>query len=197
MTLILKYWEFKMKQKEVIPAGGGWLEKAVREFSGSTFERMDLQWMLITAADLGTDNGNWNTMTASWGGLGVLWGRDVAFIFIRPSRRTFGFANDSSIFTLSFFDEAHRSALDLCGGKSGRDTDKAEAAGLTPVYFEDGPIKGAVSFREARDILFCKKIYAQDIDPVLFLDETIEKNYNGNNYHRMYIGEIIGYRTRT
>ena len=194
--LIQNYWEFRMKQKEAIPADGIWLEKPVRAFSGSAFERLDLQWMLITAGDLGMDKGNWNTMTASWGGLGVLWGRDVAFIFIRPSRRTFGFANDSRIFTLSFFDETYRAALDLCGEKSGRDTDKAAGAGLSPVYFEDGPVKGAVSFREARDILFCKKIYAQDIDPAFFLDESIEKNYGGNNYHRMYIGEIMGYRTR-
>ena len=196
------FWEFnkqgvkKMKQKEAVSAGGGWVKKAVREFSGSAFERLDKQWMLITAGDAGNDKGNWNTMTASWGGLGVLWGKDVAFIFIRPSRRTFSLTNDSSLFTLSFFDENHRAALELCGAKSGRDTDKALAAGLTPVYFEDPSVKGAVSFREARDILLCKKLYAQDIDPALFLDKSIEKNYNGNDYHRMYIGEIVEYRTR-
>jgi len=185
-----------MKQKEAICAGSGWLDKPVREFSGSPFERMDLQWMLITAGNVEEDPGNWNTMTASWGGLGVLWSKDVAFIFIRPSRRTFGFTNDANIFTLSFFDETHRAALDLCGKKTGRDTDKAASAGLTPVFFEEGPAKGAVSFMEARDILICKKIYTHDIIPANFCDELIEKNYNGNDYHRMYIGEITGYKQR-
>ena len=185
-----------MRQKEAILANDGWQEKAVRDFSGSPFIRMDKQWTLITAAGIDGDKGNWNTMTAAWGGLGVLWNRDVAFIFIRPSRRTFSFVNDNALFTLSFFDEAFRPALNLCGVKSGYDTDKATAAGLTPVYFEGGPAKGTVSFSEARDVLFCKKIYAQDIDPAFFLDGSIEKNYNGNDYHRLYIGEITGYKTR-
>ena len=186
-----------MKQKEAVIAGGAWVKKAVRSFPGSPFERLDRQWMLITAGNVEDDKGNWNTMTASWGGLGVLWNKDVAFIFIRPSRRTFSFANDASFFTLSFFDETQRSALNICGEKSGRDIDKASAAGLTPVFFNDGPAMGAVSFREAGDILFCKKLYTQDIAPARFLDDSIDKNYNGNDYHRMYVGEIVEYRCRT
>jgi flavin reductase (DIM6/NTAB) family NADH-FMN oxidoreductase RutF len=182
-----------MKQKEAIPAGTEWLEKNVREFTGSPFERISAQWMLITAGNLESGKENWNTMTASWGGLGVLWNREVSFMFIRPSRHTFGYANGAGLITLSFFDEKYRDALKLCGEKSGRDTNKAEAAGLTPVFFRDG----SVSFKEAKDILVCKKIYAQDLDPELFLDkEAIEKNYKGNDYHRMFIGELIGYRTR-
>jgi flavin reductase (DIM6/NTAB) family NADH-FMN oxidoreductase RutF len=136
-------------------------------------------------------------MTASWGGLGVLWQKEVAFIFIRPSRHTFGFANNAGFFTLSFFAGTYRNALTLCGEKSGRDTDKAAAAGLTPVFFRDGPGAGAVSFKEAGDIIICKKIYAQDFAPALFLDpQSIEKNYNGTDYHRMFIGEIVSCKSR-
>ena len=186
-----------MKQKEAVLAGNEWIEKNVKEFSGSPFERIGKGWMLITAGNVESDKSNWNTMTASWGGLGVLWRKSVAFMFIRPSRHTFGFANNAGIFTLSFFDEIHRNALNLCGEKSGRDTDKADEAGLTPVFFRGGPANGAVSFKEATDIIFCKKIYTQDIDPKLFLDPaSIEECYHGKDYHRMYIGEIIGYRAR-
>jgi flavin reductase (DIM6/NTAB) family NADH-FMN oxidoreductase RutF len=186
-----------MKQKEAAPAGPEWVEKNVREFSGSPFERIGKGWMLITAGYVESDRSNWNTMTASWGGLGVLWRKDVAFMFIRPSRFTFGFANSVSLFTLSFFDETYRGALNLCGEKSGRDIDKATATGLTPVFFNGGSIDGAVSFKEASDIIVCKKIYTQDFDPGLFLDaESIEKCYHGKDYHKMYIGEIVGYRTR-
>ena len=191
-----------MKQTEALPAGPEWLDKDIREFNGSPFKRIGSDWFLITAADIKNDRGNWNTMTGAWGGLGVIWNKDVAFLFIRPSRHTFGFSNDTKVFTLSFFDERCRSALNICGEKSGRDCDKAKDAGLTPVYFGDGPdglsgpLSGAVSFKEASDIIICKKIYAQDIDPKLFLDASIEKNYNGKDYHRMLIGEIIGYKTR-
>jgi len=191
-----------MKQKEAVPAGTEFVEKNIREFSGSPFNRIGKGWMLITAGDVVSSNGmeeagNWNTMTASWGGLGVLWRKDVAFMFVRPSRYSFGFVNSSSLFTLSFFDETHRAALEFCGANSGRDKDKASSAGLTPVFFRNGPVHGAVSFKEARDIIICKKIYAQDIDPALFLDaDSIEECYHGKDYHRMFIGEIVGYRTR-
>ena len=184
-----------MRQKEAVPAGNEWITKGVREFSGNPIERIDKGWMLVTAGNMENDKGNWNTMTASWGGLGELWSKDVAFIFIRPTRHTFGFANNANHFTLSFFDESYRAALNLCGEKSGRDIDKAAAAGLTPVYFPGDPA-GAVSFKEARDIIICKKIYAHDLDPAFFLDSSIEKNYSENDYHRMFVGEIVGYRTR-
>ena len=201
-----------MIQKEAIPAGNEWIDKSVREFGGNPFVRIDKDWMLITAGNaIPCDSktacdkaagcvkrkSNWNTMTASWGGLGVLWSRDVAFIFIRPSRCTYDFANNGSIFTLSFFDETYRSALKLCGEKSGRDIDKAEAAGLTPIFFTaDDSIEGAVSFKEAKEIIFCRKIYFQDLDPAHFLDPSIEKNYKGSDYHRLYIGEVIGFKSR-
>ncbi|GHV66944.1 flavin reductase [Spirochaetia bacterium] len=181
-----------MKQKEAIPAGDGWTGKTIREFQGNTAERIGNGWMLITAADVSSDRGNWNTMTASWGGLGVLWGRDVVFMFIRPSRHTYHFANTAPLFTLSFFEPAMKGALDLCGSKSGRDIDKAAAAGLSPIVFEEGPAAGAVGFKEATEIILCRKLYTHDFDPHKFLDApSIEKNYNGQDYHRMFIGEVI------
>ena len=86
------------------------------------------QWMLVTAGN----PAHFNTMTASWGGLGFLWNRPVAFVFIRPQRYTFQFAEENSGLTLSFFGEEYRDALKICGSRSGRDTDKVAEAGLTP-----------------------------------------------------------------
>ena len=65
------------------------------------------QWMLVTAGN----SVHFNTMTASWGGLGFLWNRPVAFVFIRPQRYTFQFAEENSGLTLSFFGEEYRDAL--------------------------------------------------------------------------------------
>jgi len=138
--------------------------------------------MLITAGD---DKG-FNTMTASWGGLGVLWNKSVAFTFIRKQRYTYEFTEDNDLFTLCFFDEDYRNALSICGSKSGRDIDKVKETGLTPVH-----IDGTTYFDEARLVLVCKKQYFQDIDPKNFLNADIEKNYPAKDYHRMYIGEIV------
>ncbi|MDR1443377.1 MAG: flavin reductase family protein [Treponema sp.] len=186
-----------MKQKQLIPAGNDWQERFARDFQGSPSDRIGHEWMLIS---VGAENGgggtDWNTMTASWGGLGVLWGRDVAFMFIRPSRRTFEFANNSGLFTLSFFDESRRDALNFIGANSGRDYDKAAETGLTPLVFgsgiAEGRAAGAIGFDEAREIIVCHKLYTHDFDPRRFLDAPlIEKSYNGKDYHRMYIGEIL------
>jgi flavin reductase (DIM6/NTAB) family NADH-FMN oxidoreductase RutF len=184
-----------MRQKAVIPADSNWLEKNIRDFRGSPVGRIGDEWMLITAGDTAAGAGNWNTMTASWGGMGELWGRDVAFMFIRPARLTRTFADAGSLFTLSFFDAKYHQPLVFCGEKSGRDFDKAAETGLTPIVFESaiagGRAAGAVAFREASEIIICRKLYTHDFDPAKFLDASIEKNYPQKDYHRMFIGEII------
>ncbi len=148
----------------------------------NVFSLIGDQWMLITAGNAE----RCNTMTASWGGLGVLWGRPVATAYIRPQRYTYEFVERSPAFTLSFFDESFRPQLNLCGSKSGRDVDKVKACGLTVQTGADG----APFFAEARLVLVCKKLYWQDLDPSHFLDSGIEAHYPGRDYHRMYIGAI-------
>jgi flavin reductase (DIM6/NTAB) family NADH-FMN oxidoreductase RutF len=189
-----------MKQTELAAADSGWQETNIRMFRGSPSERIGAGWMLISAGDGAAGKSSWNTMTASWGGLGVLWGRDVAFMFIRPSRFTYHFANGASLFSLSFFDESYREALNICGGKSGRDIDKAAGAGLTPIAFGSSykNAAGAIGFKEARDIIVCRKLYTHDFDPAQFLDgPSIEANYHGRDYHRMFIGEILTLLTKS
>ena len=90
--------------------------------------------------------------------------------------------------TLSFFGEAYRKALALCGSKSGRDIDKVKECGFTVMTGAGG----APFFQEAELALVCRKLYWQDIDPTHFLDPDLDgKWYPGKDYHRMYIGEIV------
>jgi flavin reductase (DIM6/NTAB) family NADH-FMN oxidoreductase RutF len=152
--------------------------------------------MLISAGNTAGGAGNWNTMTASWGALGELWGRDVATIYVRPGRRTVEFLNANPLFTLSFFDQKYHQALAFCGDKSGRDYDKAAETGLTPIVFDGsvagGRVAGAVAFREASEIIICRKLYTHDFDPAQFLDPGIEKEcYPQKDYHRLFVGEIL------
>ena len=154
-----------------------------REMDGNVFSMIGEQWMLITA---GTKE-KCNTMTASWGGLGVLWGKPVATAYIRPQRYTRQFVEDSGYFTLAFFGPEHRQALNLCGTQSGRDVDKVKACGFT---VEEGA-GGAPYFAEADLVLVCRKAYWQDMDPDHFLDPDIGEHYAQHDYHRIYIGEIV------
>jgi flavin reductase (DIM6/NTAB) family NADH-FMN oxidoreductase RutF len=176
-----------MKQKDVVPAGSGWVEKNIRELPGSPAARISDGWTLITAGNVSADRGNWNTMTASWGALGELWGKDVSFIFVRPQRYTFEFVNANPRYSVAFFDEPYRKALGIAGAKSGRDIDKAAETGLTPIVFSDG----AIGFEEATEVISCRKLYAHDFDPAQFLDALVDKTiYPGKDYHRMFIGEV-------
>ncbi len=159
-------------------------EISPNELNESAFRLIGKEWMLITAGNMKS----WNTMTASWGAMGELWFKPVCFTFIRPPRYTFEFVEREECFTLSFFDETYRKALNFCGAHSGRDCDKAAETGLTP--FEAG--EGCVAFEEARLILICRKLYFQDMDPAHFLDPGIEPEcYPEKDYHRMYIGEVL------
>ena len=155
----------------------------IREIKESAAALFDEKWTLITA---GTKD-NYNTMTASWGGIGELWNKDVCFIFIRPQRYTKQFVDNNEYFTLSFFGEQYKKALAFCGRNSGRDFDKAKETGLTPME-----IDGSVSFEESEIVIVLRKVAYQDIKPEGFIDETIdEKNYPEKDYHRMYIGEVV------
>lgn len=159
------------------------------EVTDNPFKLIGTDWMLITAGDAQRVN----TMTASWGGLGILWNKKVCFCFIRPSRFTYGLMETGKVFTLSFFEEKFRNVLNYCGSNSGRDVDKVAATGLTPVHSPSG----SVYFQEARLVLDCRKLYYHDFETKNFLDGEIEKNYNGEDYHRMYVGEITGCYLRT
>ena len=155
----------------------------------NVFKMMDKDWMLITA---GTRN-HVNTMTASWGHLGIMWNLPVAICYIRPQRYTFNFANEHDAYTLSFFEAKDREILQFCGTKSGRDHDKIHETGLIPLETDSGNIY----FEQARLVLECRKIYQDDMKADHFLrPEVVKKNYPKNDFHRFYYGEIITVLTR-
>ncbi|MBF0563755.1 MAG: flavin reductase [Nitrospirae bacterium] len=149
----------------------------------NVFKLVGTDWMLITAGKID----GFNTMTGSWGGMGVLWDMNVCFCVIRPTRYTYSFMEQSDYFSLSFFNVEFRNVLTFCGTNSGRDVDKPVKTGLTPI----GGASGCVYFDEARLVMECRKIYYQDITPINFADPLIDSKYPLKDYHRMYIGEVV------
>jgi flavin reductase (DIM6/NTAB) family NADH-FMN oxidoreductase RutF len=143
-------------------------------------------WMLVTA---GTRE-KFNTMTANWGGMGYLWKKPVVFVFVRPERYTYGFIENTEGFTLTFFDEKYRDALNLCGTKSGRDCDKVAETGFTPIFTD----RGYPAFHEAHLVLECRKLYADQLTREAFIDsEPLGTHYSTKGgLHKLYIAEIVG-----
>lgn len=154
----------------------------IRELPKSPVELIADGWGLVTAGS----REKFNTMTVSWGAVGEIWGKDAAFVFIRPQRYTYEFTEKEEIFTISFYGDEFTNALRICGSKSGRDIDKAAECGLTPVFTD-----GGVTFEQAEYTIVCRKMASQFLDPAGFVDAAIENNYANKDYHKMYIGEII------
>ncbi len=147
------------------------------------FQSVMHDWMLITAVN---KEGKVNTMTASWGGFGIMWSRPVCVCVIRPQRYTREFVDDAQRLTLSFLTDGHREALNLCGKISGRDCDKIAEAGLHTVT--DGDL---AYFEESRLVVCGKKIYVSEFKEENFLDPTlIDSKYPLRDYHKVYICEI-------
>ncbi len=155
------------------------------EISINPFEIIGKEWMLITAGNIN----NYNTMTASWGGLGVLWNYNVVTCYVRPQRHTFKFTEEFEFFTLSFFPAEYKKALSYCGSHSGKDVDKAKETGLIPIATEN-----SVAFKQAKLIIECRKLYTDSFSPDNFIDKLlINKNYPNSDFHKIYIGEITSF----
>ncbi|PKM63082.1 MAG: flavin reductase [Firmicutes bacterium HGW-Firmicutes-21] len=151
------------------------------ELDKNVFNAVGRQWMLITAKKA---DGSFNTMTASWGGMGVLWNKNVFFCFVRPQRYTHEFTEESNEITLSFFEEEYRDTLKICGSKSGRDCDKIAETGLTPINDN-----GIVYFEQAETVICGRKIYTDTIKESGFVDIDPSQWYKGD-FHTVYICEI-------
>lgn len=153
------------------------------EFNDNPFKMIGKDWFLITAGD----ENHVNTMTAGWGGLGVMWGKDVVFIVIRPERYTKEFVDKFDTFSLSFFDENHKKEMLYLGSVSGRQENKIQKSGLTVLREDNIPY-----FKEAKTKMLCKKLYAQEMKEECFVDkELIEKWFPKKDFHIMYVGEIL------
>ena len=150
------------------------------------FDLIGKDWMLITAKGKNEKGEEIvNTMTASWGGMGILWNKPVAFLFIRPQRYTYTLTEQASTVTLSFFEESSRNALRFCGTKSGRNVDKFAATGLTLDYVKEVPI-----IHEASVNLLCRKLYVDDLKKEGFVEKALLGNYPTDDFHRVYVVEI-------
>lgn len=156
----------------------------VTEINENFIKNIGDEWMLITAGN----KDKYNMMTASWGFAGVMWGSPMAIAAVRPQRYTMEFIKNEEYFTLSFYGD-DKAIHAVCGKESGREVNKTEKTGLTPLFDAES---GAPYFGEARLVLVCKKVYTQDLDKSAFLDtDIITKWYPNDDYHTMFYGKIV------
>lgn len=159
----------------------------IEQLEMNPFTKIGKEWAFITAGN----KEKCNTMTVSWGGFGVLWGKNVAFIFIRDSRYTKEFIDENDFFSISFASESYREALNYCGSNSGRDVDKYKEAGLTVARRHDIPY-----IDEANLVLLCSKMAAVPITEASLSKSLMDKWYADKDMHVLYVAEIIDLMAR-
>lgn len=157
-------------------------EITCEDLKENAFQMIGKDWLLLTAKK----DGKVNTMTASWGGVGIMWGKQVAFVFVRPQRYTKEFIDAGSELSISVLPEEYRKELNYFGTVSGRDEDKIGKSGLKVEEYGEVPY-----FEAARLAFICKKLYAQELKEECFVEkEYVERWYPNKDYHTMYVVEI-------
>ncbi len=152
------------------------------EYNENMFKKIGKQWALISAQKDDTIN----AMTASWGGIGILWNKPVVYIFIRPQRYTNTLIDATTTFSLSFFHEEYRDMLQYMGRVTGKKEDKIKESGLHLVHHAEAPM-----YKESEVTIICEKLYQQQLNPNGFINTNInEQHYPSHDHHIMYVGEI-------
>ena len=154
------------------------------ELTRNPFKMIGKDWLLIT-----TKKGDKvNTMTASWGGVGVMWGKPVAYLVIRDSRYTKEFVDAGDTFTLTFFDGERKQEMGYLGKVSGRDEDKISKVNFHVVETEEGE----PTFEEGTMVFVCKKLMETQLNPEEFIDPEVDGRwYPEKDYHHMYTAEVV------
>ncbi len=153
----------------------------IKELDINPFTAIGKNWMLVSAGN----EQKANTMTASWGGVGVLWGENVVTAYIRPQRYTKEFIDQQNCFSLTFFN-GYKKELSVLGQVSGRDTDKIKDVNFHLTYLD-----GVPTFKEGQLVFIVEKLYEDTIKPELLKKDFInQKWYPEKDYHTMYIAKI-------
>ena len=146
------------------------------------FTKVSRELFLLAAGD----REKANAMTAGWGGMGVIWGKNVVFVFVRESRYTRELMDKFDTFSVNFLGDNKKTIMTYFGKVSGRDEDKIANARMLVDYDGDTPY-----LDESNLVLICKKLSKTELSPDQFLDPEIESAmYKNGDYHYMYIGEI-------
>lgn len=140
-----------------------------------------------------------NTMTISWGTLGIEWAKPIFTVFVRENRYTKQLLEQNPEFTINIpYREYDKKILGICGTKSGKNIDKVKAANLT---LEQPMAISVPAIRELPLTLECRIIYkqtqnAEEITPEnnqKFYPQNVDGSFHGANkdYHTAYYGEIV------
>ena len=130
-----------------------------------------------------------NPMTIGWGTIGIIWGRPVFQVLVRPSRFTFGLMEETAEFTINVPTDSQKNEVLLCGTLSGRDTNKTDKCDFTLAKSE---IVSVPYIRECPIHYECRTIHKNNVVNAQLDREIVAGSYKAGDYHTIYFGQILG-----
>lgn len=130
-----------------------------------------------------------NPMTIGWATIGVIWGKPVLTVLVRPSRHSFFLINSHGEFVVAVPPPEMGKQLAVCGTRSGRDCDKFAECGFTR---EDGVKVKVPHIAECALYYECRTIHKNNVDAERLDPSIPQQYYPGGDLHTIYYGEILG-----
>ena len=157
-------------------------------FLRQTLARLDDPGLFLVSQG---QEGRPNAMAIGWGTIGIIWGKPMFLVLVRPSRYTYALLEQSDSFTVCVPAPSQYDALQYCGTHSGRDEDKLAVCGLQTVPSLRVRTPGLAG---TPLIYECRIVHHNDIQPAELQEGIIQEYYPQDNYHRVYFGEILAVR---
>ncbi len=155
------------------------------DYLNETLDVLGKPGLLLVSTDA---DGKPNAMTIGWGTVGIIWGKPIFVVLVRPSRYTHGLMEQTEDFTVNVPSAELREAVAFCGSKSGRDYDKFAEKGLTAVPGKK--VKSPI-IDECVIHYECKVVHKNDVLKDELANAIVSSAYPAGDFHTIYYGEIL------
>ncbi|MFC1713755.1 flavin reductase family protein [Candidatus Poribacteria bacterium] len=161
------------------------IEASYTDYLKETLDTVRNPGLLLVAADA---DGKPNAMTIGWGTVGIIWGKPIFIVLVRPSRYTYGLMEQSDDFTVNVPSAELRKAVAFCGSQSGRDYDKFAEMEMTAV--PGRKVKSPI-IDECVIHYECKIVHKNNVLKDELASEIVSSAYSSGDFHTIYYGEIL------
>ena len=141
--------------------------------------------LLLASADAA---GKPNAMAIGWGTIGIIWGKPMYCVLVRPSRFTFGLIEETNDFTVNVPYPEMSDIVAYCGTVSGRDHDKFAEKGLTAT--PGRKVKSPI-IEECAVHYECQVVHKNKVIPRELTRGILERAYPNGDFHTVYFGEVV------
>lgn len=128
-----------------------------------------------------------NVMSIGWITMGIVWGKPIAVVLVRPSRYSYHLLEEHPVFTVNLPGFSMQREVEICGTYSGRDIDKFERCGFTPQYLGASSIP---VIKECRASLICSVVQRTRVEPTTFRESIVAEFYPRDDFHFVYFGLV-------